>query len=221
MSPRINPFDAVFGPMAAARFPVLREGITSAGRDPRDRDSFILVRDVVELLRELRPPEAEGTGVDQLVAFAHAAYLYWAEGLRTVDVGRETLDDVVRNRPELGPEPVGGAYYVQLAAQRIWGESQDGAPVEPLDGWFAIPVAGRLDVVAIFGLHPTRGGFTVVTVGGHRPGALIRQDRSPIFSAGFDGAAAAGLWQVAGGEEMLELAYRCHDLLPLGGVPAR
>ncbi len=219
MSPRINPFDAVFGPLAGERFPVLREGIASAGRDARDRDAFVLVREVVEFLRELRPVEAEGDGVDQLVAFVHAAYLYWADGLRTVVVDRETLDDVLANEPEPGPEPVGGAYYVQLAPQRVWGEARVGAPVEPLDGWFAMPSAGRFELVAVFGLHPTRDGLTVVTSGGPRPGRLTREDRSPVFAPRFDGAAAAGLWQVTGGDEVLELGYRCHDLLPPGGAP--
>lgn len=219
MSPRINPFDAVFGSMAAERFPVLREGIASAGRDARDREAFVLVREVVEFLRELRPVEAEGDGVDELVALVHAAYLYWADGLRTVVVDRATLDDVVANEPEPGPEPGGSVYYVQLAPQRVWGEAQAGAPVEPLDGWFAIPTAGRFELVAVFGLHPTRDGLTIVTSGGPRPRQLTREDRSPLFAPRFEGAAAAGLWQVAGGEEVLELAYRCHDWLPPGGVP--
>ena len=219
MSARPTPFDAVFGPIAGDRFPVLRQGIAAAGREARDRDAFVLVREVVELLRELRPAEAEGGGVDQLIAFVHAAYWYWAEGLRTVVVDRETLDDVVRDQSEPGSEPAGSAYYVQLAPQRVWGEAQDGAPIEPLDGWFAIPQSGRLELVAIFGLHPSRDGFTVVTAGGRRPEGLVRPDRSPLFAPRFDGAAAAGLWQVVGGEEVLALAYRCHDLLPAGGVP--
>ncbi len=219
MSVRINPFDAVFGPVAETRFPILRDGIASAGRDPRDRDGFVLVREVVELLRELRPPEALGEGVDQMVGFTHAGYLYWLDGHRTVTVDRETLDDLIGHRPDPCPEVVGSSYYVQLAPQRVWGEAQVGASIEPLDGWFAVPTAGRLELVAIFGLQPARDGFTVVTAGGARPGRLLREDRSPLFSAGFEGAAAAGLWQVAGAEEVLELAYRCHDLLPPGGVP--
>lgn len=220
MSARVHPFDAVFGPMAEHRFPALREGIASAGRDARDRDAFVLVREVVELLRELRPSEAAGQGVDQLVAYVHAAYLYWADGHRTVLVERSTLDDLVASAPEPGPGPAGSAYYVQLAPHRVWGEAQDGAPVEPLDGWFAVPAAGQLELVAVFGLHPTREGLTVVTVGGPRPGQLAREDGSPLFAARFEGAEAAGLWQVIGGEELLELGFRCHDLLPDGGVPA-
>lgn len=219
MSARIHPFEAVFGSMAEARFPMLRQGIAAVGRDARDRDAFVLVREVVELLRELRPVEAEGDGVDQLVAFVHAAYVYWADGLRTVVVDRETLDDLVVHDAEPGPLPAGSGYYVQLAPQRVWGESQAGVPVEPLDGWFALPRAGELELVAVFGLHPTRDGLTVVTVGGPRSERLVRLDRSRLFAPRFEGAAAAGLWQVDGGDEVLELAYRCHDLLPPGGVP--
>ncbi len=220
MTSRLTPFDAVFGPTADQRFPVLREGIDAAGRDGRDRDAFVLVREVVELLRELRPTETEGGGVDELVGFLHAAYLFWVDGLRTVIVDRETLDDLIANAAEADSKPDGSAYYVQLAPQRVWGESQPGAPIEPLDGWFAVPRRGQLELVAVFGLHPTRDGLTVVTIGGPKPDRLVRLDRSALFSAGFPGAAAAGLWQVVGGEEVLELAYRCHAMLPPGGVPA-
>ncbi len=220
MTSRLNPFDAVFGPTAEERFPVLRQGLESAGRDGRDREAFVLVREVVELLRELRPTGTEGGGVDELVGFLHAAYLFWVDGLRTVVVDRETLDDLVANAPEAESEPTGRVYYIQLAPQRVWGKSQPGAPIEPLDGWFAAPRAGELEVVAVFGFHPTRDGLTVVTIRGPKPGRLVRPDRSALFSPGFDGALAAGLWQVLGGEEVLELAYRCHALLPPGGVPA-
>ncbi len=220
MTSRPHPFDAVFGPTADERFPVLRQGIEAAGRDGRDREAFVLVREVMELLRELRPPETESGGVDELVGFLHAAYLFWLDGHRTVVVDRETLDDLITTVPEPGPEPAGSSYYVQLAPQRVWGESQPGAPIEPLDGWFAVPRAGELALVAVFGFHPSRDGFTVVTVGGPKPGRLVRPDRSALFSPGFEGALAAGLWQVLGGEEVLELAYRCQALLPPGGVPA-
>jgi hypothetical protein len=70
-----------------------------------------------------------------------------------------------------------------------------------------------LRVLGIFGLHRERAGFTVVEVAGHRPQALVRADGSRLFSPTLPGGAAARLFSLAGGEEMLELGWRTRGLL--------
>ena len=87
-SPRLTPFDLAFRPFAAERFPLLRAGLEAAGRNPRSRDEFVLVKDVVELLRDLRPDEGAGEGVGELVALCHAAFLHWLDGESVVAVDR-------------------------------------------------------------------------------------------------------------------------------------
>ena len=84
--PRPTPFDLVFDPLADDRFPAIRDALASNGRDPRDRDAFLMERASVSLIRELRPEDGVGDGMDQLVALVHHAYLFWAgERERAID----------------------------------------------------------------------------------------------------------------------------------------
>jgi len=133
---------------------------------------------------------------------------------------RAALDRAVRGEAA-GSGAVGArSYYLQLPSQRVWGEPIEGQPPEPLDGWFGSVSAGGARVLAVFGLYPGRAGFTAVQVDGPRPGRLARQDGTPLFASRLEGGRAAGLHSVAGAEELLELAYRCHALLgPEGPAP--
>src|SRR6185503_15592859 len=78
--PRPSPFALLFGTLAPGRFPALRAALEAAGSPPEDRERFLLLREVAELLRELRPEEGVGEAVQALVALLHASYLFWAAG---------------------------------------------------------------------------------------------------------------------------------------------
>jgi hypothetical protein len=219
---RLNPFDLVFGGLADERFPLLAEGIATAGRDPRDRDAFVLVREVVELLRELAPEPGVGDGIKEMVAFVHASYLYWVDGRCRVRFERDTLDRMLGAQSGAAPVAMtlGRSYYLEVPPRRVWGMPVEGAPPEPLDGCFVAPAAGRVSVVAVFGLQPNRDGFTVVEVSGPRAARLARDDGSLVFSPKLEGGAAAGLFQIVGELELVELAFRFHDLVgPTGASP--
>jgi hypothetical protein len=222
MTSRPTPYDLVFGEIGDARFPPLERAIATAGHDPRSRDGFTLVREVVTLLQELRPEEPLGEGVGELVALVHAAFLFWLDGRSVVGIDRETLDRIMRRVPERSGMvgPAARSYYLQLPPQRVWGEPLADAPPEPLDGAFVVPGPDLLDVIAVFGLHPARPGLTVVEARGARPGRLVRLDRTAPFAPRVEGGAAAGLVSLVGAEELLELVYRCHALLgPNGAEP--
>jgi hypothetical protein len=175
-----------------------------------------MIREVVALLRELRPEEGLGEGIDQLAALVHHCYLFWSAGCPAVELPAERIGDLLATpapEPEEHQEPP--AYYIQLPERRVWADAVPGAPPEPLDGCFvhASTDPAVLRVLGIFGLHRERAGFTVVEVAGHRPRALLRADGSPLFSPTLPGGAAARLFSVAGGEEMLELGWRTRGLL--------
>jgi hypothetical protein len=215
-SPRSTPFDLVFGDTAQRIFPDISTALSQAGTEPRDRDAFLMVREVVTLLRELRPEEGLGVAIDQLAALVHHSFLFWAAGCVVVELPTEHLGDLLGTSPpdaEQHQEPP--AYYVQLPERRIWAEAVAGVPPEPLDGCFvhASPEGTSLRVLGVFGLHRERAGFTVVEVAGPRPVALIRPDGSQLFSPTLPGGAAARLFSLAGGEEMLELGWRTRTLL--------
>jgi hypothetical protein len=221
MTVRPTPFDLVFGDIAESRFPPLERGIRQAGYDPKSREAFTLVKEAVELLRELVPEEGLGAGIDDFVAFVHAAFAFWLDGRPIVQLDRETLDRVVHESalpaaPRPANEASGRTYYLQLPPQRVWGQPRDASPPEPLDGSFTIP-GSEIAMVAVFGLYPGRDGFTVAQARGPRPANLARADRTPLFSSRFE-AGGADLFSLTGTEELLELGYRCDGLLGSPGA---
>lgn len=221
MTARPDPFGLAFGPHIPGRFEAARRGLEDEGVDPFDRDAWVLSRAGSELLRELRPEGALGEGMAEFVALAHAGFLFWQQGARVATVARDVLDRLLQAPATAADElPATAAYYVEVAPRRVWGAPVPGGPAEPLDGWFAVARGNLLDVVAIFGLHPTRPGFSVVQAGGAAEPGLQRADGTPLFAPVLEGGAAAGLWSVLGAEELLELGWRVHRRLRATGGPA-
>jgi hypothetical protein len=211
MSPaRLTPLDLVFGEDAGPVFARVEDAVRGAGRDPAVRDEFVLVREVAELLHGLRPEEGLGDRVEALVGFVHTSYLFWHGGRSVREVPREALDELAAGPAET-PKAESGTttIYFQLPALAVWGSPVAGGVPEPLDGWFATRRNDRLILLAIFGLHPGRDGFTTVEISGPRPDQpLLRPDGTPLFTPRLSGGAAAGLYSVDGEEELLELGWR-------------
>ncbi len=212
MPDRPTPFDLVFVPFAAERFPAIRTGLLAAGRDPRDRDAFLMERDAALVVRDLRPDDGIGEGIDQLAALVHHAYLFWSAGAPVAVADPEDLTRLLGHPPEPAQqaeaEPPAGQ-YVQVPERRLWARPVEGEPFEPLDGCFLAPAADRqLRVLGVFGLRPDRAGFTVVEARGPRLAGLARQDGSELFAPLLAGGAQAGLNTLAGVEELLELGWR-------------
>jgi hypothetical protein len=215
-SRRPTPFGLVFGDTAATIFPDISAALSRSATEPRDRDAFLMMREVVTALRELRPEEGLGEGIDQLAALVHHAYLFWAAGCPVVELPTEHLGDLLgSSTPDSEEHQEPPAYYIQLPERRIWAQAVTGDPAEPLDGCFvhASPGGTSLRVLGVLGVYHGRAGFTVVEVAGTRPVALVRTDGSPLFSPTLPGGAAAGLFSLAGGEELLELGWRTRALL--------
>jgi hypothetical protein len=144
----------------------------------------------------------------------HAAYLFYRGGERIIAVDDDTLRLVVQEAPSARPAPPAPPepVYVQLPPLRVWGIAVEGAPAEPLDGWFVTGGQTGLSLVAVFGMHPGREGFTVVDASGQRPDELRRPDGTALFAPMLAGGATAGLASLSGAEELLELAWRVEDL---------
>lgn len=212
---RPTPFDLIFEPAAQTTFPGIRAALVESRQDPRNRDAFLMLRDVITLLRDLRPEEGLGEGIDQLAALVHHGYLYWDGGGITLDVPPERLLDLLDQGLEYGN---GGAdqpaFYTQLPERRVWAQVIAGQAHEPLDGYFqyAGPEQEVLRVLGVFGMHADRPGFSVVEVSGARPGALARPDGSRLFAPTLPGGAAAGLFSLSGEEELLDLGWRTRGI---------
>lgn len=222
---RSHPFDLMFGGFRAEQFPAIRTALAGSS----DVDSFVLAAPALELLRELRPDEGLGDGVDDFVALVHAAYLYWRDGEVTHSLDHEATRALTRPHPARSAGPAGsspvehqssgaerplaplgvtGTRYVQVAPHIIWGQLDADAPFEPLDGWFSRMLAdGTLYLVSCFGVHEQRPGVSVVVVHGPRPVVAARADGSSAFAPTMPGGDAAGLHAVSAPEELLHLAW--------------
>jgi hypothetical protein len=212
---RPTPFDLVFQSAADTTFPTIRGALDQAGQDPRDRDRFLMLREVVTVLREMRPDEGLGEGIDRLAALVHHAYLFWDGGALTVEFPLEGLAERLESGANPGENEVQGpAYYAQVPERRIWAQVIPGEPHEPMDGCFVhyLPGSAELRVLGVFGIHPERAGFSVVEVTGPAPRALARLDGTDLFAPMLAGGAAAKLFSIAGEEELLELGWRSHQV---------
>jgi hypothetical protein len=205
---RPTPLELVFERFTGTAFPTIKQALEQRELDPADRDAFLLIPEAVTLLRELRPEEGIGEGMDYLVALAHHAYLTWEAGSLTVALASEQTDGLLepaaRTAPDGGDAPK--AYYVQFLEHRIWARVIDDEPAEPLDGCFvhAAPDAS-LRVLGIFGLRPERVGFSAVEASGPRPSAAVRADGTPLFSSVMG---VGRIHSITGGDELLELGWR-------------
>jgi hypothetical protein len=211
---RPTPFDLVFARTAETVFPTVRAALERDGRDPADRDAFLVVPEVVQLLHDLRPAEGLGEGMDQLVALVHHAYLLWDAGTPTLALTGDRLSALLESPAVPGPvlEEAPRAYYVQLLERQVWARVIDAQAAEPMDGCFVHAAGGDLRVLGIFGLRPDRDGFSAVETAGPRPFELERPDGTPLFSPVLAGGESAGLYSLVGAEELLELGWRTRAL---------
>jgi hypothetical protein len=207
---RPQPFELLFGAFRAERFPAIRDVLG----ERRDLAAFLFAAPALELLRELRPDEGLGEGVDDFVALVHAAYCFWCSGERTheFDETRTRLLAVNANDRPLSRAQTSGqgeTRYLQVAPRLIWGQLDPEAAFEPLDGWFGWQVEnGDLRMVSCFGVHEQRPGVSVVVMQGPPVGNVTRADGSPLFSPTMPGGDAAELLAVNAPEELLLLGWR-------------
>ena len=212
---RPTPYDLFLASIADERFPRIRGSLAAAGVDPADRDAFLMDREVVSLIRDLRGDEALGEAMDQMVALVHQTYLAWDAGLVLLALSEEAVEAMLDGQPAESPDiaETPRAFYAQLPERRIWASVVEGDPPEPLDGCFVSRTpALELRVLGVFGIRPDRAGFSAVEVGGARPHGLVRPDGSALYAPTRPGGAAAGLHSITGEEELLELGWRTAGL---------
>lgn len=211
---RATPFELVLQRAAESSLPRIAASLAAGGHDPADRDAFLMDREVITLLRELRPDEGLGEAMDQMVAFVHHAYLVWAGGGLTIPIAREAAESLLDATPaENGGPGDMPAYYAQFPERMIWASVIENEAPEPLDGLFVSrDPRASLRVLGVFGLRTDRDGFSAVETTGPRAGRLAREDGSALFAPTLPGAAAAGLRSITGEEELLELGWRTQGL---------
>ena len=204
---RPHPFDLMFAGFRDTAFPAIHDALGEGD----DVHAFLLAGPAIELLRDLRPDEGLGDGVDDFVALVHAAYLFWRDGEQTTALDEAATRRLVQpdpDRPRPGPLGEGPAQYIQVAPRLLWGQLAEAQPFEPLDGWFALRRPPELQVVACFGVHEQRPGLSVTAVDGGLPELRERPDGTRLFAPTMPGGDAADLHAVSVPAELLLLGWR-------------
>jgi hypothetical protein len=229
--PRPTPFALVFGELASERFPDIERAVSADPAFARDRDRFVLLAPVGNLLRELAPDDAPPEAMEAYVRLVHHAYRHWAAG----GVVFDTSDAVVARAlgsGRLSSRPPHPAFYLRLPALRVWGSARPDAPPEPLDGVFVTETAapGGIALLGVFGMHGERPGFSAVAVEGHADDdhatagevevPMQRADGTPLFAPQLEGGSQAAVHSVADAGEMLLLVCRLMPLLPRAALPS-
>ena len=206
MPPRVHPYAVVFGNGIDARFGAIRAAVDS----DRSLDVFLAAAPTVELLHDLRPDAGLGDAIDDFVAFVHAAFWYWCDGLLNVEFDADATRQLCA--PSGVAPPPGGppqaTKYIQVAPHLVWGQPVPDSPFEPLDGWFLVPAPGGVRMVACFGVHPARPGLSVTAADLDSLADLGRADRTEPFSPTMPGGERAGLYAVTTVAELQLLALR-------------
>jgi hypothetical protein len=115
---RPTPFDLVFGSLAEERFPALDSGLAAAHAPARNRDAFLMVREVVQLVHDLRPEEGVGSEVGELAALLHHAFLFWQAGTPTLALSPAEFESVLRAPPGDSPGEPPPEFYIQFPEGR-------------------------------------------------------------------------------------------------------
>jgi hypothetical protein len=205
VSARPDPWSLFLAELGDQHFPAIREAIGPAA----GRDAFLLSIPALELLEQLRPDDGSGEAIDDLVDLAWAAWRFWDAGRLLLPFDAAATRALVAGSA-VDPRaraPARGAWYIQVAERIIWGRPAAEGAFEPLDGCFLVRDEEQLLVVACFGVHPDRPGFTIATARGGRPGRLARSDGTALFAPVMPGGAEAGLHAVTSPDELLLLGW--------------
>jgi hypothetical protein len=171
MSERLQPYDMVFGTggFEAEVFPAIREEAEARGVDVHDRERFIMLVAVGDLMRAMLPDDAGTSATQQFSALVWHAYHCWLARKPVFEIDGIALrkllsaDTVVGSWDMTPPAPAG---YVQLARNTVFARIDENAQPEAVDGFFFVmPGVGIVDALLVLGLVPQRGGFSVVEAG--------------------------------------------------------
>lgn len=232
MTARPTPFGLVFAEMARDRFPAIGDALRRGDASSESRDAFVLVEPVARLLQELAPADASPDEVEAHLRLLHHAYRYWNAGRWVYRVGEAALARAAAGHHVSSHLPR-QALYLQVPTGKVWRPVADDAAAEPLDGMFVTETGtpAEIAVLAVFGMHRGRPGFSAVGLEGRADAgeagadelevAAARDDGSAAFAPMLGGTKVAGLYSLVTAGELLLLTCRLLAMLPAGAPDAR
>ena len=175
-----------------------------------------MVREVVTLLRELRPEEGLGEGIDQLAALVHHAYLFWDAGAADVELPARTAGCPAGRRRRQTPSTASRRRPTTPSCRehRIWAQVIPGHPPSRSTAVSCTPrrTRRRSECSASSESTPSARG-SAWSKQPDRGRWRWRARTGPSCSAPtLAGGQAAGLFSITGEEELLELGWRIQQL---------
>jgi len=167
MVDQLAPYEVVFGRtgMADEYFPRILAAAAELGLQPVDRDRFLALPPVADLLAAITPPASEGGAQIALLAFH--SFRRWQQGGDDLAIEAAELTELL-GRAEVGawrletPAPAG---YLRLPRHLLWVAGSGDQPAEPVDGFFWVTGdvgSNALDLLLVLGMHEAREGMTVI-----------------------------------------------------------
>jgi hypothetical protein len=251
MPARLTPYELAFGldRFEHGVFPSIRDEAEARHVDTSVRERFLMLGTVGELLRELRPDNADLTAVTdsplpppdavrEYGALLFQAFRFHDRGRRLFTVAEQLLRDVLQSDAAgewrfAAPHDAG---YLQLPRHLVWARIDEPAPPEAVDGFFWSVVEsdggrpGSIELLLALGMHSGRPGFSVVEAvaplpppaPGHWGDQSARPDGTD-FANILPGGEMRNLLAVTSTTELLKLVSRLFhyiDLTPASLVPA-
>jgi hypothetical protein len=202
---RPHPFEFAFRDVATAVFVPLHATLPT----PTLAD-FAQRQEITDLLDQIAPPDAEGVdptvrgGMAQL---AFLAYRFLEGGEVTVTVEQDSLDAAIAIPLTKDRGIPTTPFYLQLPQRHVWGQINEEAPHEPVDGIFAAPSGDVVCLAAVLGFHPDRMGFSQFTTEVDAEGwqQASQHVRNPPFAPKMDGGAGMGFKSIVSEAELIHL----------------
>lgn len=225
MNARIHPYDMVFATpeLEGKAFIEIREEAAARAVDASNRDQFLMLAKMGELMRSLLPPDADKPAYSQFSAIVLHAYHYWLAGKQTFGMDEDVLrsllaHDFIGSWHMVSPAPAG---YVQLPRNLLFARIDEGAHAEAIDGFF-FRHDGQLELLLVLGLLPNRAGFSIIDV----PAEVLPEDAAHFGDVkaraqgdDFANVLPGGdrLFAITSSTEALKLASRCFWHLTTNG----
>lgn len=217
MSTRLHPYDLVFATpeLEGEAFPQIREESEARAVPADNREQFLMLETMGDLLRSLLPPDAGAPAFTQFGAIAMQAYSYWLAGKHTFTIDEAVLrgllaHDFIGSWHMSAPAAAG---YVQLPRNIIFARIEESAHAEAIDGFF-FRQGERLELLLVLGLMPSRAGYSIIDVPAELPpedaahfGDIKAREEGEDFANVLPGGDK--LFAITNSMEALKLASRC------------
>lgn len=212
---RRTPYEVVCGDewFAGEGFPALEAEAAERDIALTEREQFALLARVGAVLQRVVPEEIEPAALANYLDIIFHSYQFWKAGCQVYAFEEGVARSLVETAPALSdwmPRSPARSVYLELPRNLFWAAVTEAGPPEPVEGIFLAlgdDATARISALAVLGMRPDRGGFSVVEVSADLVEAAAQSDPG-AFVPDIPGADLAGLFALHNPAELLMLVAR-------------